>query len=166
MELSGTGRATGFVLAGFLLAVIGSLTLLFATVVVHVGPYSIGRNLGSPPGNYSVPVASPVGLLLLVAILALPLLFALLDKSFRLWTSIGPAVVFFFVIAWMRISQFSSNVELSSELWIFVGDALVLLGCGFEILGVTVGQARRRSVVTDPPTSDTGSSPSGASHPR
>ena len=138
------------VLLGFGSAVIGSVALCLATFQIQ-GPSTSGL---SGSGSITLTFTSlpwpPATAALLVLFMAIPVWAWPLLTKFYLTTLVAPAVVAMGMVTWIYQAMLASpagSLVVSSAVWVFVGIALVFLGCALEILGVILTRRARADAV-------------------
>jgi hypothetical protein len=128
----------------------GVALLLDSTITVRNAPCNPCTGfLGPGPAHYAVYALDPLSAAFILAITALPVA-ASFDKFFQRWSIFGPALVIAASAFVIPRGQFASNAVVSSEGWVFVGDALLLLGCCLEIVGILWGHSWSQSRVRGP----------------
>ena len=139
------------VLLGFGSAAVGAMLLSLATFQTQTQTSS-GSTLGPAPITLTFTHQSldPGIAALLVVIMAIPVWSGYLRWDFYL-TSLGaPVLVALGIGVWIYQNQLASSagsIVLSSAFGVFLGDALVFLGCALEITGVVLTRFRRRDAL-------------------
>jgi len=81
--------------------------------------------------------------LFLVWVMAIPLLLLFIPWKFYLTTLVSPTFVALSAVVVIVDNQFVAGIVVSSAAWVFVGDALVLVGCLVEAIGIVTERTRR-----------------------
>lgn len=134
-------------ISGYALVVVGAVLLELSHLYVRVGPYTIGREFGPPPGLYPAADFSPAAALLVIAFATLSLTFALVERSW-LAPSIFSCVVALFVYHEITWNQLATGVQRSSEGTLWVLDGVVLAGCVMQVCGAILGRRQHRNVAS------------------
>lgn len=125
------------VLVGFALGSIGSVVLGLSTFQSQTTSQSGPLGSGAPITlTFTHQGLYPWTVVLVVVLLAFPVVLAFPRWKFYLATLVAPALVALITLQWIYVNQAVGAVVVSSETWVFLGEALVYLGCALEIFGV------------------------------
>jgi len=137
-------RALFQIVLGFVLVCAGAIGLCFATIVRQGSSACTPQSLVcAPPLSFTSPAMELYFVPFFVLFAALPLAGAI-DRSFEPAALVGPVLIALAGIWTIPFLEFGSGVVIWSELWVFVGNAVIFLGCGLEILGILRGSHDRR----------------------
>ena len=101
-----------------------------------LGPGPISLTFTVLPMNTTVSV-------FLILVMAVPLVLILLPWRFYLTTLVAPLFVALTTATLIVENQLVTGLVVSSAGWVFVGDALVLMGCVVEAIGIVSERTRR-----------------------
>ena len=154
---------------GFGSATLGAVVLSLSTFQTQTqGPSGSSLGSGSVTFTFTWQPLFPVTAALLVLIMAIPAWSGYLRWKYHLSSLVAPALValgMVWAIYWEMLAPSVGTIVLSSALWVFLGYALVFLGCALEIAGVVLTRLRRGDAIGDR-SPGTASSPSALSRPR
>lgn len=122
------------------MVIAGAVGLSLSRALYRVGPYTVGRNGGPPPGLYSASVFSPFDALMLIAIATLALALAR-EKGMWGWALGVLAIISFLIFLKILHDQIVGGLLLSSEGSIFVFDAILVGGIALLAYGCVAGRS-------------------------
>jgi hypothetical protein len=90
----------------------------------------------------------------LAVLLAIPLILAFFPERFNLTALVAPAFVALSTVGLIIDTQLVTGLVVSSATWVFVADALVIVGCSVEAMGVVAERTRRTKSLASGPSRD------------
>jgi hypothetical protein len=149
----GSPRYRLLVLLGFCVAAAGVVVLSLSPFQTQTqNPSGSSLESGATTLTFAHMPLGPAASALLILVLLIPALFGYLRWRFYLTTLVAPTLVALAVAAWVVQGLFTpstGSVVVSTAYGLFLGSALVLLGCALEIAGVLRTRLRRGETVND-----------------
>ena len=130
-------------LAGFALAVAGAILLGLTTFQTQTTVASSSLGPAQVTLTLTHPGLDPTTVALFAVLLVFPIGLSFVRWKFYLTTVVAPALVALYMSVWIYRNQLGGGAIASSETWVFLGDALILLGCALEIYGIVWERFRR-----------------------
>jgi hypothetical protein len=129
-------------------------------VVLSVATFQTQKTMPATPLSGPITLTftsqpmNPAYAVFLVWVMAIPLVLFFVPWKFYLTTLVLPTFAALNTVVLIVDSQLVTGLVVSSATWVFVGDALIFVGCFVESIGIVTERTRRTKRLASPSSQD------------